>query len=129
MLPERPPAERIQYILDHRLSNADHLWEDEAQQDYLQLCAEIDHLRAEIEGLKSGCSTNESLVVNVLDEKKFFVKLAGEIRVCFPASNLSSPKAVLEAVRGTQFEEYFDPSFPGIVTGILDALFPVEKEK
>lgn len=46
-LPERPPAERIQDILDHRHHNAHHMhMRYEARRDYLQLCAEIDHLRA-----------------------------------------------------------------------------------
>ena len=48
-LPERPPAERIQNILDNRkfLSSQGDI-RDAIARDFLQLCAEIDHLRAEL---------------------------------------------------------------------------------
>lgn len=48
-LPERPPAHRIQDILEHRHYNAAHMhMRYAATRDYLQLCAEIDHLRADL---------------------------------------------------------------------------------
>src|ERR1035441_6879127 len=109
-LPERPPAERIQDILDHRFANFEHLhMRYEARRDYLQLCAEIEHLRAEIEGLKSK------------GEPSFYTELAGEIRRYFSASHLTSPEAVLAAVEGHPFEVYFDPAYPVQRAGILAA--------
>ena len=47
-LPERPPKARIDNILKNRRWNVEHFhMRYEARRDYLQLCAEIDHLRAE----------------------------------------------------------------------------------
>lgn len=46
-LPERPPKKRIDEILRNRKWNIEHLhMRYAARRDYLQLCAEIDHLRA-----------------------------------------------------------------------------------
>jgi hypothetical protein len=58
-LPERPSADRIQEILDNRQHAVKHLhMRYEASRDYLQLCAEIDHLRAaqpsQVEPLSGG---------------------------------------------------------------------------
>ena len=45
-LPQRPPKARIDDILKNRRFNVAHFhMRYEARRDYLQLCAEIDHLR------------------------------------------------------------------------------------
>ena len=125
MLPERPPAERIQDILDHRLFNLGHIrmgydvWED-----YLQLCAEIDHLRAEIEGLKNGRDDGRV----VIDPANVYVDVVAHMRRSFLASHLTSPEAVLAAVQGTSFEVYFSQAYPAQRARILAELFPVKKE-
>ena len=70
-LPERPPAERIQDILDHRDYNLGHFhMRYDARRDYLQLCAEIDHLRAshaQAVSLLSGCQKDRQQLGDRLD--------------------------------------------------------------
>ena len=47
--PERPPKKRIDEILKNRKWNVEHMhMRYEARRDYLQLCAEIIHLREQL---------------------------------------------------------------------------------
>lgn len=51
---ERPPSERIDDILNHRKHNVDHLhMRYAARRDFLQLCCEIDYLRAEVAAMRA----------------------------------------------------------------------------
>jgi hypothetical protein len=60
MMQERPPKERIDDILKNRLWAIDHFhMRYEARRDYLQLCAEIDHLRAEASQRSEGSKLRE----------------------------------------------------------------------
>jgi hypothetical protein len=57
-MPERPHGERIDNILKNRHFNVRHFhMRYEARRDYLQLCAEIDHLRNDLQRAREFCTT------------------------------------------------------------------------